>query len=215
MIRDFDPYSLSDDDLLAHSHIIENECQDDAAVVFEGMTPYQIEHFVLGKIPPIGRYHQCCLEIRRRLDVMKGTRDAFSKLLEERADSAEVAEKRGILRVLQNEVVAFKEVADKYKNLTNGKSFEDPSIQEEYWDQHFGWRLAIAMISGGLSGDLIQSIMCLHEDSHTRRFLQSALRELGASGNEAVRSQIDQSLSKFIEEYRCVEDVKRPKLPTW
>lgn len=213
MIRNFDPYSMTDEDLLSYSHIIEDGCKNDAEDVFEGMTPYQIEHFVLGKIPPIGRYHQCCLEIRRRLEVMRGTRDAFAKLLDAGEDMAAIVNKREILRVLENEIIAFKKVADRYKHLTEGKRFDDPAIQEEYWDQHFGWKLAIAMTSSGLTGDLIQSIMCLHESSHTRWFLQYVLKTLGSTGNEAARSQIDQSLSKFIEEYRCVQDVKRPRLP--
>lgn len=214
MIENFDPYRLTDEELISYSLMIEDTCKEDVKDIFEGMTPYQIEHFVLGKIPPIGRYHQCCLEIRRRLDVMKGTREALTKALES-SDEYQISEKREVLRVLESEIVCFRKIADRYAHLTEGKRFDHPDIQEQYWDQHFGWKLAISLVSGNLSADLIQSIMCLHASSSTRLFMQKALHILANEENEAARSQIQESVSIFIEEYRCVENVKRPRLPAW
>ena len=215
-LQQIDPHIFSDDELLSQAIILADMCKDEASDVVEGMTAYQIERFVLGKIPPIGRYHQCCLEIRRRLEIMKGTRESLVDLLnKENRNSAEDAmliEKREVLRGLQREIAAFKTLADRYKPLTDGKRFDDPDLQAEYWDQLFGWKLAIGFVSGQIPSDLIQSIMCLHESSNTRRFMQHMFQRLASGENGSARSQIEKSLSNFIEEYRCVENIQRPKL---
>jgi len=216
-LTQIDPYTFGDDELLSHALILSDMCQGEAKDVVEGMTPYQIEHFVLGKIPPVGRYHQCCLEIRRRLEIMQNTRAALVRLMEKKernsGEEAELTEKREIMRGLQKEVAVFKVLADRYKPLTEGRRFDDPALQAEYWDQHFGWRLAVGFISGRVPPDLIQSIACLHESSTTRLFMQRMLKTLASGENGPARSQIEESLLTFIEEYRCVENVQRPRLP--
>jgi len=212
-----DPHTFGDDELISHALILADMCHGEAQNVVEGMTQYQIERFVLGKVPPIGRHHQCCLEIRRRLEIMKSTSEALVALLNKSdrssGDEVVLSEKREILRGLQREIFSFKSLADKYKSLTCGKRFDDPDIQAEYWDQLFGWKLAVGFISGQIPPDLIQSITCLHESSNTRLFMQWMFRGLALKENDAVRSQIEERLSTFIEEYRCAENVQRPKLP--
>lgn len=216
-LQDIDLYALDDDGLLSHALILADVCQGDSQDVVEGMSSYQIENFVLGKIPPVGRYHQCCLEIRRRLEIMKATRSSLIALFDKKdrtpGDDAAIVEKREVLRGLQREVISFKTMADKYKPLTEGRRFDDPELQAEYWDQHFGWRLAVGFISGNISADLIQSIMCLHESSRTRLFMQGMFRSMASGENGPARSQIEKSLSIFIEEFRCAENIQRPQLP--
>lgn len=216
-LQNIDPHAFGDDDLLSHALILADLCQEEAKDVTEGMTSYQIERFVLGKVPPVGRYHQCCLEIRRRLEIMKTTRAALVTLLDKKdrsaGEDAALTEKREVMRGLQQEIASFKSLADRYKPLARGRRFDDPELQAEYWDQFFGWKLAIGFVSGKIPPDLIQSITCLHESSSTRQFMQRMFRTLASGENGPERSQIEKSLSTFIEEYRCVENVQRPRLP--
>jgi hypothetical protein len=128
-------------------------------------------------------------------------------------EDATLAERREVLRSLEREIASFKHLADKYKPLTSGKRFDDPDIQAEYWDQLFAWKLAIGFISGMIPPDLIQSIMCLDESSSTRRFMQQMFLKLASGENGSARSQIEESLLTFIEEFRCAENIQRPKLP--
>jgi hypothetical protein len=151
------------------------------------------------------------------LDIIQSTRVALARLLDKKdknsCEEAELMEKREVMRGLQKEVATFKVLADRYKPLTDGRKFDDPSLQAEYWDQYFGWKLAVAFISERIPPDLIQSVICLHESSTTRLFMQRMLKIMASGENGRARSQIEEKLSIFMEEYRCVENIQRPKLP--
>jgi hypothetical protein len=171
--------------------------------VCDGMTEFQIERFLIGAEPPVGRYHQCCVEIRSRIDVLSMAR----KIL---ADPARDPEKAASLKVQARaalrELSVFKKLADRYAPLMVGRRFEDSDVQSEYWDQLNGWRLAISIITGEVSSVLVNDIMRLPEGSDTRVFFEHMM-----SAGKPMRELVA-SARTYVREYLCVEDVSRPRL---
>lgn len=121
-----------------------------------GMSRYQIERFVIGKLPPVGRYHQCCLEIRRRLEALRN-----SELQE--ADREAIGQ----------ELRTFAELAEAWLPATRGLSHEQ--LQPVYWDQKFAFELGIRLLTGQPYEDVARNIMLLDPQSASRRLLVMVL----------------------------------------
>lgn len=133
-----------------------------AANAPSGMSRYQIVHFALGKFPPIGRYHQCCLEIAQRLKTLKHlTPENWSDLPQDKQED-QIEQKRA----LQAELEIFLEQAALYKPLVNGRTREQ--LEPEYWDQKFSFDLALRLLTGRPFDDILPHILNLPDGSRAK-----------------------------------------------
>ena len=124
--------------------------------VKNGMSRFQIEKFVIGSEPPVGRYRQCCLEIKTRVAQVR-------KILLEQ-ESVENASS------ILNEMKIFKELAQTWKPLVENMTEEQ--IEEVYWDQKFSFELAVRMISGAPLDDLLRRAVTLSPNSQCYRIFE-------------------------------------------
>jgi hypothetical protein len=130
------------------------------------MTKFQIERLLIGQHPPTGRYFQCCLEITKRSQDIKaiiGDPNTSEKLKIQKID------------VLKREIEIFRELADLWFPLTNGKSYEE--LQPIIWDEYYLYKICISILSGDGISQHIPDVLCLPRNSRSRMIFEKIMAQ--------------------------------------
>ncbi len=156
-----------------------------------GMSRFQIERFVIGSEPPIGRFKQCCMEIKAR----------YQKVLELHAIGSQDQ-----INDLVREMEIFRELAETWKPLAEGKTEDE--IQSIYWDQRFSLELATRLLSRSPVDDLLKRIMALDPESQCRQILAKFLH--GGCNIEAIMIDVNSVVDRFYSTRPALEDKSMP-----
>lgn len=168
----------SDAKKLELSSLIDRACSVlDRAPEKRGMTPFQIRVFLIQREPTDwGAYHQACLEIRSRLDVLESARidlETFDArpALGARDRARVFAEKKHVLDNIEAasaELSTLVDLASELRmRLPKDEKWEDDRVQEEYWRAKLTREAVLSVEAGVLNVPcpIVEAVSCLSEKS--------------------------------------------------
>lgn len=149
------------------------EIKDD----FHGHSEFQIENFIIGSQPTdYGKYKQCVLELRTRINSYNNIEDKIKNLKKENENSKQIDDYLISLEDIKREIYIINKFFQELKEKIKDKDIK--KLEIEYWDHKFQKEImSHLMVGSPIPVGLLQNVMSLPDSCHAKQQINSIVQE--------------------------------------